>query len=126
LKQLHSAAYNWNAPDVIWPEVGQATPMRTYVRAWINAWDVRRIYNVRADEDGFVIDAVKSDYGEVRDLSTRDSDDDQGRDDANGGAGVTSVLGRPPRAASDVGPGPLATGQANTLPLDDDGRNSEA
>ena len=73
LKRLHGVAYSWEPPDVAWPEVLGATPMRTYVRAWINAWDVRRLYNVRADEDGFEIDVIGGDYREVLDLEEREA-----------------------------------------------------
>lgn len=74
LRHLHSRAYNWEAPDVVWPEVLGATPMRTFVRAWINAWDVRRIYNVAADQDGYEICTVKEDYRESPELEAADRD----------------------------------------------------
>jgi hypothetical protein len=44
LRALHGTAYDWPPPDVTWPEALGTTPMRKYVRAWINAWDVRRLY----------------------------------------------------------------------------------
>ena len=46
--------------------------MRTYVRAWINAWDVRRIYHIAADQNGYEIDAVKEDYQENPELEPED------------------------------------------------------
>lgn len=44
LRDLHGAAYGWRPPEVAWPEALGTTPMRRFVRAWINAWDVRRLY----------------------------------------------------------------------------------
>ncbi|MHC9538116.1 MAG: BREX system ATP-binding domain-containing protein [Vulcanimicrobiota bacterium] len=74
LKHLHSRAYKWEAPEVLWPEVLGATPMRTFVRAWINAWDVRRIYNVDADQDGYEISSVNEDYMESSALESVEKD----------------------------------------------------
>lgn len=75
LKALHAAAYSWQPPDVTWPEDLQTNPMRTYVRAWINGWDVRRLYpELRADEGGYVIDQVRSIYSEDPELELQDDD----------------------------------------------------
>lgn len=74
LKHLHSRAYKWEAPEVVWPEVLGATPMRTFVRAWINAWDVRRIYNVAADQDGYEISTIKENYMESSALESVEKD----------------------------------------------------
>jgi len=63
LRQLHGRAYAWSPPDVAWPEALGTTAMRTYVRAWINAWDVRRLYpEVEAPE--YEIERITTDYGE--------------------------------------------------------------
>lgn len=73
LKNLHGQAYAWTPPEVTWPETLGATPMRTYVRAWINGWDVRRLYpDSRADEGGYVIDNVVTGYDEEPELETFD------------------------------------------------------
>lgn len=43
LKEIHSAAYDWAAPEIP-RERGRLTQsMREYVRAWINEWDLRRL-----------------------------------------------------------------------------------
>jgi len=44
LKEIHSIAYNWMAPDV--PHGSQRTSrrMRSHVRRWINEWDLKRLY----------------------------------------------------------------------------------
>ncbi len=45
LKDIHSQAYNWLAPDID-HGIGQGIPrtIRTYIRRWINEWDLRRLY----------------------------------------------------------------------------------
>ena len=43
LKNLHSEAFGWDAPDVAGLERLGATRMRQYVRAWINEWDLVRL-----------------------------------------------------------------------------------
>ena len=45
LKNIHSQAYDWEAPDIdreIGPGVRRA--IRPFVRRWINEWDLRRLY----------------------------------------------------------------------------------
>jgi len=44
LKDLHSRAYNWSAPDIDWVLGRESRRMRSYVRSWINEWDLRRLY----------------------------------------------------------------------------------
>ncbi|HEY3998011.1 MAG TPA: BREX system ATP-binding domain-containing protein [Candidatus Xenobia bacterium] len=69
LRRLHGQAYQWMPPEVQWPEALGATPMRTFVRAWINAWDVRRLYpDQQADAAGYELDRVRSNYDESSDL----------------------------------------------------------
>lgn len=43
LREIHSAAYSWEAPELIVQEGGITRSMRQYVRAWINEWDLRRL-----------------------------------------------------------------------------------
>ena len=45
LKDIHSKAYGWDAPDIN-PEIGQGVrrAIRPFVRRWINEWDLRRLY----------------------------------------------------------------------------------
>ena len=76
LRRLHGDAYTWSPSDVTWPPVTGATPMRSYVRAWINAWDVRRLDpGSRADEAGYDISQPTTDYGESAELETTEPDD---------------------------------------------------
>ena len=45
LRKIHSEGYNWEAPDIehgIGPGVRRR--IRTFVRRWINEWDLRRLY----------------------------------------------------------------------------------
>jgi len=44
LKQIHAQAYSWQPPDVTGLERLPSNRMRQYVRSWINAWDLRRLY----------------------------------------------------------------------------------
>jgi hypothetical protein len=65
LRQLHSRAYAWDPPDVTWPEALGSTAMRTYVRAWINAWDVHRLYpDFEEGDSPYAVEEVRTDYGE--------------------------------------------------------------
>ena len=45
LKAIHSEAYGWDAPDIN-NDIGRGAParIRSYVRRWINEWDLRRLY----------------------------------------------------------------------------------
>ena len=45
LKDIHSQAYDWNAPDIS-REIGLGVrrAIRPFVRRWINEWDLRRLY----------------------------------------------------------------------------------
>ena len=43
LRQMHGEAFGWDPPDVPGLELLGATPMRLYVRAWINEWDLVRL-----------------------------------------------------------------------------------
>jgi hypothetical protein len=44
LKQTHAEAYDWQPPDVPTEAYALTRRMRTYVRRWINEWDLRRLY----------------------------------------------------------------------------------
>ena len=45
LKIIHSEAYGWEAPEID-HDIGRGAParIRSYVRRWINEWDLRRLY----------------------------------------------------------------------------------
>ena len=44
LKKVHSDAYAWEPPDVRGLEPTVSRSMRSYVRHWINTWDLKRLY----------------------------------------------------------------------------------
>ena len=44
IKRLHGEAYHWTPPDVPFPEQTLRRSMRSYVRRWINEWDLRYLY----------------------------------------------------------------------------------
>ncbi|MDA8331896.1 MAG: DUF2791 family P-loop domain-containing protein [Candidatus Dormibacteraeota bacterium] len=50
LKQIHAQAYSWEPPDVVGLERLPSNRMRQYVRSWINAWDLRRLYPTHQPE----------------------------------------------------------------------------
>lgn len=84
LRSLHGAAYDWAPPDVAWPEALGTTPMRKYVRAWINAWDVRRLYPGFVEGDNpYEMSEPVTDYAEDEALAPPDGtpDDDGRRED---------------------------------------------
>jgi hypothetical protein len=66
LRELHGRAFGWRPPEVTGLERLGATRMRQYVRAWINEWDLVRLYP-RYRPQTEVID-VPSDYSEDLDL----------------------------------------------------------
>lgn len=45
LRTIHSEAYDWDAPHIN-HDIGSGIPsrIRSYVRRWINEWDLRRLY----------------------------------------------------------------------------------
>lgn len=75
LRELHGLAYDWSPSEVTWPEALGTTPMRKYVRAWINAWDVRRLYPDFVEGDRpYEMSEPVSDYREDPDLRPDGSD----------------------------------------------------
>src|SRR5204863_3319436 len=66
LKQIHGAAYDWEAPEIP-RERGRLTQsMREYVRAWINEWDLRRLDPSYQPE--IEVEQVATDYSEDLEL----------------------------------------------------------
>jgi hypothetical protein len=72
LRGLHGQAFGWQPPDVAGLERLGATRMRQYVRAWINEWDLVRLYPGYRPETE-VLD-VPTDYREDPDLERAASD----------------------------------------------------
>jgi hypothetical protein len=44
LKKIHATAYNWNPPEIPTADASMTRRMRSYVRRWVNEWDLRRLY----------------------------------------------------------------------------------
>lgn len=65
VRELYSLAYEWSAPEISRREYSSSTGMRQYVRSWINAWDLRRLYDHEAD---VVMESVPMSYDEDADM----------------------------------------------------------
>jgi hypothetical protein len=64
--RVHANAHDWEPPDVKGAEFAMRRAMRSYVRRWINEWDLVRIYpgiDVQTEEE-----ELKPSYGEDDDL----------------------------------------------------------
>ncbi|MFV2019206.1 BREX system ATP-binding domain-containing protein [Micromonospora sp. LOL_023] len=72
LRELHGRAFNWQPPDVTGLERLGATRMRQYVRAWINEWDMVRLYPGYRPQIEAV--DVPSDYREDPDLEREEGE----------------------------------------------------
>lgn len=72
LKRIHARAYKWLPPDVTHPDSLGSRQMREYVRAWINEWDLRRMYPEYRPE--IEISGLTFDYGEDADLGRQAGD----------------------------------------------------
>jgi hypothetical protein len=44
LKEIHAKAYSWDPPDLPTNVTSISRRMRSYVRRWINEWDLKRLY----------------------------------------------------------------------------------
>lgn len=44
LKEIHSKAYNWDPPEIPPAVISMTRRMRSYVRRWVNEWDLKRLY----------------------------------------------------------------------------------
>lgn len=65
-QELYAAAYAWDAPPpAAAREYSLSTGLRQYLRSWINAWDLRRLYGIEAD---IVVEAMQISYEEDADL----------------------------------------------------------
>ena len=44
LKEMHAKAYGWDPPEIPTAALSMRRSMRSYVRRWVNEWDLRRLY----------------------------------------------------------------------------------
>ncbi len=66
LKQIHSDAYSWSPSDIPTMTATLTRPMRSYVRRWINQWDLERLYP--GEQLDTVETELKTDYSESPEL----------------------------------------------------------
>jgi len=75
--RLYAEAYQWSPPDMASVrEYAASTGMRQYVRSWINAWDLRRLYDVDAE---LVVETLTPSYEEDTDLQVSEAENDAPR-----------------------------------------------
>lgn len=67
VRALYSQAYAWRAPEISRREYAASTGMRQYVRSWINAWDLRRLYDHESD---VIAEKVSISYDEDADMQS--------------------------------------------------------
>jgi hypothetical protein len=68
LREIHSTAHDWRAPELPWERGRLTQSMREYVRAWINEWDLRRLDP--SYEPEIKVEQVASEYFEDAELET--------------------------------------------------------
>lgn len=66
LREIYRDAYGWLPPDFVPPDWSTTRRMRSYVRRWINEWDLQRLFP--EEEQEIVEDVLKPDYTEAKDL----------------------------------------------------------
>lgn len=72
VREVHAGAYQWQPPDVEGAEVAIRRAMRSYVRRWINEWDLKRLY---PDAEVHTIEEeLTQSYGEDQDLESGSDD----------------------------------------------------
>jgi hypothetical protein len=68
IRAVYAAAYDWSPPDIAGAiEYAGSTRMRQYVRAWVNLWDLRRLYDY---EGTLVTETLSPSYDEDSDIET--------------------------------------------------------
>ena len=70
LRRLHSLAFGWNAPPARELDSLSSRSVREYVKSWIAEWDMMLLYPDYRPE--IVVEEVKPDYSEDKDLSIED------------------------------------------------------
>ena len=79
VREVHAKAYDWEPPEVEGAGVALRRAMRSYVRRWINEWDLKRLYpgaEVHTEEQ-----ELRVDYSEDQELETPGEDDPQRAED---------------------------------------------
>jgi bacteriophage exclusion system BrxC/D-like protein len=82
LRRIYSSAYGWMPNDLQVARTSVARRMRSYVRRWINEWDLQRLYPGEALQT--VETELRIDYAERPELQpAAESDDDQAYPDGS-------------------------------------------
>ena len=76
LRAIHARAYRWQPPGLPPALPLTSRQMREYVRAWINEWDLRRLYPGYRPE--IEIEGFRMEYTEDSDLEKPSEDDGSG------------------------------------------------
>lgn len=66
LKQLHADAYGWSPQGLAIPSIATSSRMRSFVRRWINEWDLGRLYPGESFET--IETKIETDYSESLEL----------------------------------------------------------
>ena len=75
IKEIYGSAYQWAPPDIPTPEMITSRRMRSYIRRWINEWDLKRIYpgeEARMEEE--IIHTIYTEDANLEILSDREDD----------------------------------------------------
>jgi len=82
LREVHSQAYCWNPPPARYTgESSTSTRLRTYVRAWINQWDIERLYpNYSAEIQATELQQTHTEDPDLEVASEPDEDDEKTQD----------------------------------------------
>ena len=73
IQEIYGRAYSWPPPGPAPVERLGATPMRQYVRRWINEWDLKRLYP--GDPVNIVFEKIETPYSEDPELEVPAEDD---------------------------------------------------
>lgn len=72
LRSIHAEAFDWDPPEVKGGDRSLKRPMRSYVRRWINEWDLKRLYpDAQLQTEEF---EVRQSYGEDASLEASDTE----------------------------------------------------
>jgi hypothetical protein len=72
LKRIHADAYGWTPGELPWSRTSITRQMRSYVRRWINEWDLQRLYP--GETLNTVETELRVDYSENPDLEQASDD----------------------------------------------------
>jgi hypothetical protein len=65
MREFYSDAYNWDATVTEVGEITSSKSMRQYIKSWITAWDIERLYGIHSTIETLV---VAPDYKENQDI----------------------------------------------------------